>query len=526
MNNKIRNPILRGFNPDPCMLKVGNTYYIAVSSFEWLPGVRVYESSDLINWIHKTDILTNQVDLRGNPANCSIWAPQLSYADEQFHLMYTNVKSTKRPFKDTHNYLISSDSIEGPWSEPIYLNSSGFDPSLFHDKNGRKWLLNQLWDYRISEGNKSSGIVIQEYDKNAKKLIGNPKKIFDCTHLKKTEAPHIYVHNGYYYLIMAEGGTGPDHAVTIARSREIKGPYEVDPNFPMLTAKGDEHSSLWCTGHMSLVTASSGELYIAHLCTRPIIKNDKNIAILGRETALQQVYWDDEGWLKLTNNTNKPDLEVPKPRGYEHTTQVVNNDFMDNFEEDKIDKNWNSLRIMVSDIWCNLKIRKSYARITSGESIQSLFDKHLIAIRQTDFNYIAKTKLDFNPNTFLQMAGMNLYYDENNYIFAYISYEDNTKVVRLMKCDKGEAHVYEYCNAIPNDKEITFTIKGDTDKASFYYEIEDESKRYIIAENEDVTFLSGGYTGNFIGISVHDMNQLCGIYADFDYFEYKGLDEK
>ena len=121
-NGMIQNPVLKGFNPDPCILRVEDIYYIAVSSFGWLPGVRVYQSRDLAEWEHCTDILTTQADLRGNPKDCSIWAPQLSYADGLFYLIYTNVKSTKRPFKDSHNYLITSSAVEGPWSEPVYLN--------------------------------------------------------------------------------------------------------------------------------------------------------------------------------------------------------------------------------------------------------------------------------------------------------------------------------------------------------------------------------------------------------------------
>lgn len=161
---KVKNPILRGFNPDPNIVKAEDTYYIVVSSFEWLPGVRVYESKDLVNWRYKTDILTDQVSLQGNPANGSIWAPQISYADGLFYLIYTDVKSVDRPFKDAHNYMITAETIDGPWSEPIYLNSSGFDPSLFHDPNGKKWFLNEIWDYRKETPNKSAGIVMQEFD--------------------------------------------------------------------------------------------------------------------------------------------------------------------------------------------------------------------------------------------------------------------------------------------------------------------------------------------------------------------------
>src|SRR5690606_3443802 len=152
----------------------------------------------------------------------------------------------------------------------IYLNSSGFDPSLFHDDDGRKWLLNALWDYRITEGNKSSGIVIQEYDPKQQRLIGAPRKLFDCTPLKKTEAPHIYKRNGYYYIIPAEGGTHSGHEVTVARSKDLLGPYEVDPLNPMLTSSGKPEAELQCAGHGSLVETPEGECYMAPLCTRPL----------------------------------------------------------------------------------------------------------------------------------------------------------------------------------------------------------------------------------------------------------------
>lgn len=213
---KVKNPILRGFNPDPNILRVKERYYIIVSSFEWLPGIRVYESKNLVNWSHTTDILTTQVSLQGNPTNGSIWAPQISYADGLFYLVYTDVKSAGRPFKDVHNYLITASEITGPWSEPIYLNSNGFDPSLFHDlETGKKWLVNELWDYRLDTPNKSSGIVLQEYDAEKKKLDGPIYKIFAGTELAKTEAPHLYFRNGYYYLMTAEGGTGRGHSVTV-----------------------------------------------------------------------------------------------------------------------------------------------------------------------------------------------------------------------------------------------------------------------------------------------------------------------
>ncbi|MGF7047689.1 xylan 1,4-beta-xylosidase [Paenibacillus sp. DS2015] len=523
MNKMIKNPILRGFNPDPCILRVEETYYIVVSSFEWLPGVRVYQSQDLAHWEHCTDIITNQVDLRGNPKNSSIWAPQLSYHDNLFYLLYTDVKSTKRPFKDAHNYLITAETIEGPWSEPVYLNSSGFDPSLFHDDDGRKWLLNALWDYRIVEGNKSSGIVMQEYDSQQQRLVGEPIKLFDCTPLKKTEAPHIYKRNGYYYLITAEGGTGTGHAVTVARSKHLLGPYEVDPQNPMLTSRENPELTLQCAGHGSLTETPDGEWYMAHLCTRPL---EGEYAILGRETALQQVYWNEEGWLRLTAGGNTPQLEVPAPKGIFMDVQERSSLFEDCFDGPELKKTWNSLRILVNDSWCSLTKRPGFLRLKAGESIQSLFEHHILAIRQSDMHFRAETALEYQPNSYLQMAGLLLYLNEDNYLYAYLSHEEGQgKVLRMMRCEADSFTLASHAISLEYDLPIHLAVEVNETQGQFYYHIGDESVWEPLCESQNISFLSGGFTGNFVGIAAHDMQQFQGSYADFTHFRYQGNDD-
>lgn len=170
---KIKNPILPGFNPDPSIVRVDDDYYIATSTFEWFPGVQIHHSKDLVHWRLLTHPLTriSQLDLKGNISSCGVWAPCLSYSDGLFYLIYTNTRNYHSNFKDCHNYLTTARDIMGPWSEPVYLNSSGFDPSLFHDNNGRKWLVNMLWDHRKGK-NPFAGIVLQEYDPKQEKLIG------------------------------------------------------------------------------------------------------------------------------------------------------------------------------------------------------------------------------------------------------------------------------------------------------------------------------------------------------------------
>jgi len=182
--------------------------------------------------------------MRGNPDSCGIWAPCLSYADGLFWLIYTDVKRLDGNYKDSHNYLVTAPSIEGPWSDPIYMNSSGFDPSLFHDTDGRKWFVNMQWSHRSpgTGGNPAhpsfDGILLQEYDNDTKVLKGPITNIFEGSALGLTEAPHLHKRGDYYYLITAEGGTGYTHAVTHARSKSLSGPYEMHPDTHPITAVG------------------------------------------------------------------------------------------------------------------------------------------------------------------------------------------------------------------------------------------------------------------------------------------------
>ena len=168
----IQNPILKGFNPDPSIIRVANDYYIATSTFEWFPGVQIHHSRDLMHWQLITRPLNrrSQLDMLGVPDSCGVWAPCLSYHQGTYYLVFSNVKSFDGVWKDTPNYLVTTQDIRGDWSEPIFLNASGFDGSLFHDENGRKWYTSMLLDHR--KGKFFGGIILQEYDAQAEKLVG------------------------------------------------------------------------------------------------------------------------------------------------------------------------------------------------------------------------------------------------------------------------------------------------------------------------------------------------------------------
>ncbi len=324
---EIRNPILPGFNPDPSVLRVGEDYYIATSTFEWYPGVQIHHSRDLANWRLVTRPLTRaaQLDMRGDPDSGGIWAPCLTHADGLFWLVYTDVKRRDGAWKDSHNYVVTAPAIEGPWSDPVYLNSSGFDPSLFHDEDGRKWLVNMVWDHRQQGGDRFGGILCQEYSVAEKRLVGEVRNIYRGSDHKLTEGPHLYRRDGYYWLLTAEGGTGYEHAVTMARSRDLFGPYETDPQKHLLTSKDAPEAYLQRAGHADIVETQAGEHYLVHLCSRPldatrgdapgrvvgIHEEDARRSPLGRETAIQKLIWKAGEFPRLAHGGCVPAPPAP-----------------------------------------------------------------------------------------------------------------------------------------------------------------------------------------------------------------------
>lgn len=527
----IRNPVLRGFNPDPSILRVGDDYYIATSTFEWFPGVQIHHSRDLRHWRLIARPLTrrSQLDMLGDPDSGGIWAPCLSYSNGTFYLVYTDVKTHTGPFKDTHNYLVTAKNIEGPWSEPIYLNSSGFDPSLFHDDDGRKWLVNMVWDHRKGK-NHFGGILLQEYSEKEQRLVGPVYNIFRGTPLGLTEGPHIYKRNGYYYLMTAEGGTRYEHAVTVARSKSLFGPYEVDPQNPMLTSFDKPELPLQRAGHASLVETQHGEWYLAHLCGRPLRPSMR--CVLGRETALQRVEWTEDGWLRVAGGGNGPHLEAPAPALPEHPFEPEPE--TDHFDGDTISIHFQALREPISEEWASLKQRPGYLRLKGRESPVSQHRQSLIARRLQAFEAEAETAVEFEPETYQQMAGLICYYNTKNFYYLCISRdEDMGKCVYIMSRDQGEYDEPMAPMCIEGWERVHLKATFRYDKLRFW--VSRDGKTWMHAGPElDASILSDeyaeisrgglridqGFTGAFVGICAQDLSGR-GLWADFDYFTYR-----
>lgn len=519
----ITNPILSGFHPDPSIIRVGEDYYIATSTFEWYPGVRIHHSRDLKNWRIISHALTrpSQLHMAGNPDSCGVWAPCLSYDKGIFYLIFTDVKSRLGAFKDTHNYMVTATNIEGPWSDPIYLNSSGFDPSLFHDDDGRKWLLNMLWDHRAGR-NHFAGILLQEFCTERQMLIGKAKNIFQGTELKYTEGPHLYKYNGYYYLLTAEGGTWHTHAATMARSRSIEGPYEVDPCNPILTSSGDDSLILKKAGHGSLVETQNGEWAMVHLTGRPV--NNVN-CILGRETAIQRMEWTEDHWLRIAGGGNAPKLSIDEFELPHYPFPSV--PAIDYFDKNELDHRWNTLRMPPDSSWLSLTERAGSLRIYGRESLSSTFSQSMVAQRQQTMNVEVETELEFDPDHFQQMAGLILYYDTSDYVYLRITRDETLGkclgIVRSFQGNWEESPESEI--SIEGTQRCKLKANINNNFVLFSYAL-DDGEWNTIGKVMDISHLSdeaGGkngfirFTGNFLGLCVQDLSGM-KKYADFDYF--------
>ena len=532
-NIGIENPILKGFNPDPSILREGNDYYIATSTFEWFPGVQIHHSRDLKNWrlLSRPLNRASQLNMLGDPDSCGIWAPCLSHDGEQFYLIYTDVKRYGRTsvggasgasLRDFHNYLVTAKTIDGEWSDPVYVNSSGFDPSLFHDDDGKKWFLNMLWDHRPGN-NRFAGIVAQEYSTKEKKLIGERVNIFKGTPLGLTEAPHLYKRDGWYYLLTAEGGTAWNHAVTMARSRNLLGPYELHPDTTIISARNRPDAPLQRAGHADLVETPDGETYIVYLCGRPL--RNRGRCTLGRETAIQKMQWRD-GWLYTEGEAGMPQLTTPAPKVEAHPFPhpPAHDDF--NSPELAIDFQW--LRTPHPETIFSLTARPGHLRLYGRESIGSLFTQALVARRQQSHCFSAETILDFEPAHFQQAAGLVCYYGGNKFHYLHVTHDESQgKHIRVMSAlpDAPVGDAFTAPIALPKGP-VGLRVEVDEERLYFAYRLASGPWQRLpqtfdasILSDEAQTPGTPNFTGAFVGMACQDMAGTAAP-ADFDYFRY------
>lgn len=540
---KINNPILSGFNPDPSICRKGDDYYVAVSTFEWFPGVRIYHSKDLKNWRFAASPLDSldKLNMIGNADSGGIWAPALSYHDGLFWLLYTDVKAVNVPWKNGKNFLVTAENIAGPWSDPIPMDNGGFDPFLFHDDD-KKYFVYRAWG-PSHHSDPHNRIVLKEYDHQTRKLSEDFHYLYSGTPFRYTEGPQIIKHNGYYYLITAEGGTTYEHRVTVCRSSSLLGPYEESPFNPLLTAWDDPFNPLQKSGHASLVQTQDNEWFVAYLMARPLqidkpilAKDGRGFCSLGRETSLDRIEWID-GWPKVVGN-NHPKLQIDAPKNIkEHKWgEDINGSFSDQFVGSKLSHHWQTLRIPFEHIG-SLSENSHAVRLYGKDSLISSFEQSTIGTRWKHHHFQATVKMEFTPKHFQQSAGISCFYNTTHFTYLNLSrhIDSNKKILSIHEVDKGNFSSNYY---LDNNIEIPENISSiwlrvQVDNLYYWYEYSFDGEHFIrlpekfssIKLSDDYVGGRGFFTGAFVCLHCEDISQ-GNTYADFMEFTYIAEEEK
>lgn len=520
----IRNPILPGFNPDPCIVRVGTDYYIVTSTFEWFPGLPIYHSKDLVNWEQIGHVLTrkSQLDLTGIADADGVYAPSITHHDGLFYVTYTIVQGgINWPLKGYPNYIVTAKDPKGPWSEPTLINSLGFDPTLFIDDDGKAYVLVRIFDHR--KGNLSSpGIGMHELDLKTLKPIGEPRFIYSGWGQKSAEGPKMLKRNGEYYLFTAEGGTGYGHYESAARSKNIWGPYERAPK-QFYTSVGDSNAIVQKAGHGTLVSTPAGQWYTTHLASRPLTPYGN--CPLGRETFLQKVEWNAEGWPELSGGSQLPSIEVEAPQfpAYPVKKEMER----DNFDAPVLDSRYQSLREPVEQSWLRLNKRKGFLSMRGRRALGGFYGQSLLAQRITSYHQQIETCVEFTPTNYRQAAGLSCFYNTKHFYALGLTYDEKEGLVleltgadnKYIELTKKRVPLYT------NVGKVYMRMVIDGYSLQYYYSLNSKDWHTIGAVldfgkiSDDY---ADGYTGAMAALFVQDL-MYEDQWADFDYFDIRSI---
>lgn len=480
---KYQNPIVSGMNPDPSVCRVGDDFYLVNSTFEYFPGIPVYHSTDLVNWEQIGHCLTrdSQVILPKGAANCiGIYAPTIRYHEGTFYCVVTNVGSKIY----NGNFYVWTNDPYGEWSDPIYLDFEGIDPSLFFDDDGKA--------YYIGAGD---GIYICEIDIKTGEKRDEVKTVWYGSGANNPEGPHLYKINGMYYLMLAEGGTESGHMETIARSKNIYGPYIPCQMNPILTNRGTD-LPIKAIGHADLVDDKNGNWWAVCLGIRPISYPFRHN--LGRETMLVPVKWIN-GWPVM--GSVDVTMEVPCLAGEKTKSTgryVPGSDVVDNFKGDKLHPSWNYIYNPVDSL---VELSKDGLILHGNENGLSVDDsKAILCRRQEHFEFEAEMTMHFEPKEACE-AGITIYMNPRHHYEAAVTMLDGQECVMLRR-RIGSLQAIEKVIPLKDTKNIKLRLTGDKNKYEFGYSLGDDNYTILGAgETSYITTEVGGcFTGNYIGI--------------------------
>lgn len=508
---KAKNPILTGFYPDPSICRVGEDFYIVNSSFAYFPGVPIFHSKDLAHWEQIGNILDReeQLPLEGSEISRGIFAPTIRYNNGKFYMITTNVSNGG-------NFIVTADKPEGPWSERYCLGpqAQGIDPSLFFDDDGKCYYVGTRPN---QEGCRYGGdweIWVQELDLEKMQLVGESMAIWKGA-LKDViwpEGPHLYKIGEYYYLIHAEGGTGPEHAISVARSKELFKWFEGCPRNPIFTHRhlGMTYPIIYA-GHGDLVDDGKGNYYIIMLASR---QNQRHCS-MGRETFLAKVDWEN-GWPVINTGIGKleDEVEVDLPE-YRFDKEEVNHDNI-HFFADTLDDRLVGIIKRNNSIY-SLSERPGYLRLfTNKEVISDTVNSAFLGIRQKEYAFTATTLVDFAPETEAERAGLVLYQNHENNLRMEVAKKGNGRAFVVTAHIKGQ------------DTEVASVDIADKGFVEIKLMAADQKADVMIYENgklkevaKEVTLIpytteaAGGFVGCTVGMYASANGTESKNHADF-----------
>ena len=482
---KYKNPIIPGFNPDPSICRVGEDFYLVTSTFEFFPGVPVYHSKTLVNWELINYCLTDdtQLPLEGAVVSKGIYAPTIRYYDGTFFMTTTNVSTGG-------HFIVHTKDVYGKWSEPAWVDQGGIDPSLFWDDDGTCYFVSNGLD----EKNRVSIYLCQVDPYTGEKHTSTQLISYGCGG-RYPEAPHIYKKNGYYYLMLAEGGTEYGHMETMQRSKNIYGPYEACPHNPILTHR-DTPGPIQATGHADIVEDQNGNWWLVCLAVRPV--RDRHLHHLGRESFLAPVVWNEDGW-PVVGNEGKIDFEMEGPLPGPAPTPVSHG-FCDSFEGDGLDLRWSFVRNPRRE---NYILKKGRLTLRGGSDSLSTEGGHptMIAARQEEFDMeiVARLEGDVAKG---QCSGISAFYNSYFHYDILVTKDGDGHKVCLRK-RVADIDVVVAARPVEYNGSIRLKIVSDADWYMFFYEndggfVELGRGKTALLSTEVTDPMT--FTGTFIGV--------------------------
>lgn len=496
---KYENPILRGMYPDPSVCKVNNKYYMVCSSMHLFPGIPLFESDDLINWRQIGHCLTrkSQIDLNHIPSSGGVFAPTIRFNKGRFYVVTTNSSYNK-------NFYVFTDDIYGEWSEPIYVDQDGIDPSLYFEDDKT---------YFMSNGNDGDTIVIHqcEIDIKTGRKLTEGKSIWSGAGGRFLEGPHLYKINGMYYILAAEGGTEYGHMITYARGKTPYGPFEGYKNNPVLTNRNLGGEELQGMGHGDLIEDNYGNYWLLHLGFR---QAGKWVPYhhLGREVFLTPVKWSKDGWFTAgVDGTVKKYFEVSD---YPNDIKQYKSKEQ-NFSNTKWSNDWCYIRIPEKN---NYQFKDNVLKLLGTDiSINDIDSPTFIGVRQKEFDAIITCDVDVSEGE----AGISIYMDEDHHYDLFIEVKNNKKTINERLCI-GDIKSKEKSYEVSSTNPITLRIDADRLEYSFSYI---ENEKLVALGKARAKYLSsevaGGFTGVIIGLYSTGNGVKCTKVAEFKNFSCK-----